>query len=203
MHGYPERLQHKMMVRKTECLVNLGRLQEARQTISDLESSLAAKPILMLSSHQILQRNIQHLKTKIREKETLPEPFPLALTNTFEDMALGEENKQISGASLSVSLCTHPLKGRHLVATKDILPGEVLVKEDAFVSVFNPGEMSPPHHCLDNKRDTRVTSGDLSCHRCLKHTLATVPVAAAAMPSIAARNVCSRHGTTTIAQSVL
>lgn len=175
MHGYPERLQHKMMVRKTECLVNLGRLQEARQTISDLESSLAAKPILMLSSHQILQRNIQHLKTKIREKETLPEPFPLALTNTFEDMALGEENKQISGASLSVSLCTHPLKGRHLVATKDILPGEVLVKEDAFVSVFNPGEMSPPHHCLDNKRDTRVTSGDLSCHRCLKHTLATVP----------------------------
>ena len=139
MHGYPERLQPKMMVRKTECLVNLGRLQEARQTISDLESSLTAKPTLVLSSYQILQRNVQHLKIKIQEKETLPEPIPAALTNAFEDIALGEENTQISGASLSVSLCTHPLKGRHLVATKDILPGELLVKEDAFVSVLIPG----------------------------------------------------------------
>ena len=136
MHGYPERLQPKMM---------------------------------------ILQRNVQHLKIKIQEKETLPEPIPAALTNAFEDIALGEENTQISGASLSVSLCTHPLKGRHLVATKDILPGELLVKEDAFVSVLIPGEMPRPHHCLENKWDTRVTSGDLYCHRCLKHTLATVP----------------------------
>lgn len=175
MHGYPERLRPKMMVRKTECLVNLGRLQEARQTISDLESSLAAKPTPVLSSYQILQRNVQRLKMKIQEKEALPESFPAALTNAFEAMALGEENKQISGASCSVSLCTDSLKGRHLVATKDILPGELLVKEDAFVSVLNPGEMPPSYHCLENKWDTRVTSGDLYCHRCLKHTLATVP----------------------------
>nr|XP_034349203.1 SET and MYND domain-containing protein 4 isoform X2 [Arvicanthis niloticus]XP_034363331.1 SET and MYND domain-containing protein 4 isoform X2 [Arvicanthis niloticus] len=175
MHGYPERLRPKMMVRKTECLVNLGRLQEARQTISDLESSLAAKPTPVLSSYQILQRNVQRLKMKIQEKEALPESFPAALTNAFEAMALGEENKQISGASHSVSLCTDSLKGRHLVATKDILPGELLVKEDAFVSVLNPGEMPPSYHCLENKWDTRVTSGDLYCHRCLKHTLATVP----------------------------
>lgn len=175
MHGYPERLQPKLMIRKTECLVNLGRLQEARQTISDLENSLTTKPTLMPSSHQILQRNVQQLKMKIQEKETLPESFPAALTKALEDMALGEENKQISGASLSVSLCTDPLKGRHLVATKDILPGELLVKEDAFVSVLNPGEMPPLRHCLENKWDTRVTSADLYCHRCLRHTLATVP----------------------------
>lgn len=175
MHGYPERLQPKLMIRKTECLVNLGRLQEARQTISDLENSLTTKPTLMPSSHQILQRNVQQLKMKIQEKETLPESFPAALTKALEDMALGEENKQISGASLSVSLCTDPLKGRHLVATKDILPGELLVKEDAFVSVLNPGEMPPLRHCLENKWDTRVTSADLYCHRCLRHTLAAVP----------------------------
>lgn len=175
MHGYPERLQPKMMLRKTECLVNLGRLQEAKQTITDLESSLAAKPTLVPSSHHILQRSLHHLKVKIQDKETLPETFPAALSRAFEDMALGEENSQISGASHSVSLHTDPLKGRHLVATKDILPGELLVKEDAFVSVLNPGEMPPLHHGLENKWDTRVTNGDLYCHRCLKHTLATVP----------------------------
>ncbi|OBS83595.1 hypothetical protein A6R68_22396, partial [Neotoma lepida] len=175
MHGYPERLQPKMLLRKIACLVNLGRLQEARQTITDLESSLAAKPTLTPSSHQILQKNLRHLKMKIQEKENLPETFPAALTRAFEDMALGEKNKQISGASLSVSLHTDPLKGRHLVATRDILPGELLVKEDAFVSVLNPGEMPPLRHGLENKWDTRVTNGDLYCHRCLKHTLATVP----------------------------
>uniref|UniRef100_G1S5N6 Protein-lysine N-methyltransferase SMYD4 n=1 Tax=Nomascus leucogenys TaxID=61853 RepID=G1S5N6_NOMLE len=85
------------------------------------------------------------------------------------------QNEQLSSASSSIGLCVDPLKGRYLVATKDILPGELLVKEDAFVSVLNPEELPPPPHGLDSKWDTRVTNGDLYCHRCLKHTLATVP----------------------------
>lgn len=174
-HGYPERLQPKMMLRKAECLVTLGRLQEASQAISDLECNLTAKPILTASQFQILQRNLGHLKMKVQEKENITETFPAALTKAFEDMDLREENEQISSASSSVRLCTDPLKGRYLIATKDILPGELLVKEDAFVSVLNPGEMPPLHHGLESKWDTRVTNGDVYCHRCLKHTLATVP----------------------------
>ncbi|XP_058139068.1 SET and MYND domain-containing protein 4 [Dasypus novemcinctus] len=175
MHGCPERLQPKMMLRKAECLVTLGRLQEASQTISDLESHFAAKPTLATSNFQILQRNLSHLKIKVQEKQTLTETFPAALTKAFKDMDLKEENEKISSASSSVSLCTDPLKGRYLIATKDILPGELLVKEDAFVSVLNPGEMSQLHHGLESKWDTRVTNGDFHCHRCLKHTVATVP----------------------------
>lgn len=174
-HGYPERLQPKMMLRKAECLVTLGRLQEASQAISDLECNLTAKPILTASQFQILQRNLSHLKMKVQEKKNITETFPAALTKAFEDMDLREENEQISSASSSVRLCTDPLKGRYLIATKDILPGELLVKEDAFVSVLNPGEMPPLHHGLESKWDTRVTNGDVYCHRCLKHTLATVP----------------------------
>ncbi|XP_077021604.1 protein-lysine N-methyltransferase SMYD4 isoform X2 [Tamandua tetradactyla] len=175
IHGYPERLQPKMMLRKAECLVALGRLQEANQSIGELESYFTATPTLAASHFQILQRNLCHLKIKVQEKETLTETFPVALTDVFKDMNLQEENEQISSASSSVTLCTDPLKGRYLVATKDILPGELLVKEDAFVSVLNPGEMPQVHHGLESKWDTRVTNGDLHCHRCLKHTLATVP----------------------------
>ncbi|XP_037349376.1 SET and MYND domain-containing protein 4 isoform X2 [Talpa occidentalis] len=175
MHGYPERLQPKMMLRKAECLVTLGRLQEASQTISDLESNFISKPTLEPTQFQKMQRNLCHLKMKIQEKENLTETFPATLTKTFEDMNLREENGQISGASSSVSLHTDPLKGRYLIATKDILPGELLVKEDAFVSVLTPGEMPPLHHGLESKWDTTITNGDLYCHRCLKHTLATVP----------------------------
>ncbi|KAF7471488.1 SET and MYND domain-containing protein 4 [Marmota monax] len=172
-HGYPERLQPKMNLRKAECLVTLGKLQEASQTVSDLESDFAAKQTLAASSFQILQKNLHRLKKKVQEKESLPETFPPTLAKAFEDMDLKEENEQISSVSPSVSLCTDPLKGRCLIATKDILPGELLVKEDAFVSVLNPGEM--PHHSLENKWDTKIAIGDLYCHRCLKHTLATVP----------------------------
>lgn len=172
MHGYPERLLPKMILRKAECLVNLGRLQEAKQTISDLESNLTAKAA---SSCHTVQKNLCYLKRKIQEKESLPDPFPAALTTAFEEMDLREESKQVSNASSSVSLVTDPSKGRCLVATKDILPGELLVKENAFVSVLDPGETPPLRHSLESKWETRVTTGDLYCHRCLKHTLATVP----------------------------
>lgn len=174
-HGYPENLQPKMLLRKAECLVTLGRLQEASQTISDLESNFAATPTLAASQFQILQRTLCRLKRKVQEKETLTETFPALLTKALEDMELREENAHVRGASSSVSLRVDPLKGRSLVATKDILPGELLVKEDAFVSVLNPGEMPPRHEGLESKWDTRVTNGDLYCHRCLKTTLATVP----------------------------
>uniref|UniRef100_A0A2K5R5W5 Protein-lysine N-methyltransferase SMYD4 n=1 Tax=Cebus imitator TaxID=2715852 RepID=A0A2K5R5W5_CEBIM len=174
-HGYPERLQPKIMLRKAECLVALGRLQEARQTISDLERNFPASPTLADFPSQSVQRNLHHLKMKVQEKENLPETFPAALAKTLEGVDLGEENKQLSNASSSVGLCMDPLKGRCLVATREILPGEPLVKEGAFVSVLNPGELPPLHHSLDSKWDTRVTNGDLYCHRCLKHTLATVP----------------------------
>ncbi|XP_053424627.1 SET and MYND domain-containing protein 4 isoform X2 [Nycticebus coucang] len=177
LHGYPERLQPKIMLRKAECLVTLGRLQEASQTISDLESinNFTVKPTLADSPFQILQKNLCCLKMKIQEKTNLTEIFPAALPKAFEDMDLREENEQISSASSSVTLCTDPVKGRYLIATRDILPGELLVKEDAFVSVLNPGEMQPLHHGLDSKWRTRITNGDLYCHQCLRHTLATVP----------------------------
>ncbi|XP_059936910.1 SET and MYND domain-containing protein 4 isoform X4 [Mesoplodon densirostris] len=174
-HGYPERLQPKLLLRKAECLVTLGRPHEASQTISDLESNFVAKPTLAASQFQVLQRTLCRLKVKVQEKENLTETSPAALTKAFEDMDLREENEQISNTSSSVGLCMDPLKGRYLVATKDILPGELLVKEDAFVSVLNPGEMPPWHHGLESKWDTRATNGDLYCHRCLKHTLAPVP----------------------------
>nr|XP_021526992.1 SET and MYND domain-containing protein 4-like isoform X1 [Aotus nancymaae] len=174
-HGYPERLQPKVMLRKAECLVALGRLQEAHQTISDLERNFTASPTLADFPSQSVQKNLHHLKMKVQEKENLTETFPAALAKTLEGVDLREENKQLSNASSSVSLCMDPLKGRCLVATREILPGELLVKEDAFVSVLNPGELPPLHHSLDSKWDTRVTIGDLYCHRCLKHTLATVP----------------------------
>lgn len=113
-HGYPERLQPKLLLRKAECLVTLGRPQEASQTVIDLESSFAAKPTLSASQFQILQRILCRVKVKVQEKENLPEIFPEALTKTFEGVDLREENEQIPGASSSVSLHVDQIGRAHV-----------------------------------------------------------------------------------------
>nr|XP_060612740.1 SET and MYND domain-containing protein 4 [Anolis sagrei ordinatus] len=109
--GYPEKLSPKLVLRHTECLQKLSRLEAER------------------------------------EKGSLPET----------DIEAWEENGLVSCASASVRLAYSKDKGRHCIAETDIVPGEVLLKEEAFVSVLRPG------------------NGDVHCHHCLRPLVASVP----------------------------
>uniref|UniRef100_A0A8C3T7Q3 Protein-lysine N-methyltransferase SMYD4 n=1 Tax=Chelydra serpentina TaxID=8475 RepID=A0A8C3T7Q3_CHESE len=173
--GYPDRLQPKILLRKIECLLLLGRLQEAAGVISKVESKIAMDQSLTSTTHQILLRKISQLKVKAHEKENSLVSVPEALAKTQKDLEFWEENGKMSSASSSVSLNFNSCRGRHLVATKDILPGENLVKEEAFVSVLSPGKSLLLQDSAETTWDTRVTNGDLHCHRCLKQLLASVP----------------------------
>ncbi|XP_029768363.1 SET and MYND domain-containing protein 4 isoform X2 [Terrapene carolina triunguis] len=173
--GYPNRLQPKILLRKTECLLLLGRLQEAAGVISTIESKIAMDQSLTSTTRQILLRKISQLKVKAHEKESSPVSVPEALSKTQKDLEFWEENGKISSAFSSVSLNFNSCRGRHLVATKDILPGENLVKEEAFVSVLSPGKSLLLQDSAETTWDTRVTNEDLHCHRCLKQLLASVP----------------------------
>ncbi|KAH1178981.1 hypothetical protein KIL84_000312 [Mauremys mutica] len=173
--GYPNRLQPKILLRKTECLLLLGRLQEAAGVISKVESKIAMDQSLTSTTRQILLRKISQLKVKAHEKENSPVSVPEALSKTQKDLEFWEENGKISSAFSSVSLNFNSCRGRHLVATRDILPGESLVKEEAFVSVLSPGKSLLLQDSAETTWDTRVTNGDLHCHHCLKRLLASVP----------------------------
>ncbi|XP_067422087.1 SET and MYND domain-containing protein 4 [Emydura macquarii macquarii] len=173
--GYPDRLQPKILLRKTECLLLLGRVQEAAGTITEVESKIAMDQNLTSTARQTLLRKVSQLKMKAREKEGSLISAPGALSKTQKDLEFWEENGKISSASSSVSLKFDCCRGRHLVATKDIIPGETLVKEEAFVSVLSPGKSLLLQDGVETKWDTRVTNGDFHCHRCLKQLLASVP----------------------------
>ncbi|XP_075760586.1 protein-lysine N-methyltransferase SMYD4 isoform X2 [Pelodiscus sinensis] len=173
--GYPDRLQPKILLRKTECLLHLGRLQEAAEAISELESKIAMDQSLTSTTHQTLLRKISQLKMKACEKESSPVSVPEALSKTLKDLELWEENGKISSASSSVGLNFDSCRGRHLVATKDILPGESLVKEEAFVSVLIPGKSLLLQDGAETTWDTSVTNEDLHCHHCLRQLLASMP----------------------------
>ncbi|XP_014808732.1 PREDICTED: SET and MYND domain-containing protein 4 isoform X2 [Calidris pugnax] len=174
-HGYPDRLLPKVLLRKAECLLCLGRLQEAANALSAVENKIAVDGIMTNPAHQTLLKKLSQLKIKIHEKESCPQPAREARGDIQRDSEFWEENDSISGASSSLSLNFDMERGRHLVASQDIQPGQNLLKEEAFVSVLCPGEGFLLQDTSETPWDTRVTNADLYCHRCLRQLLASVP----------------------------
>ncbi|NXK85378.1 SMYD4 protein, partial [Formicarius rufipectus] len=173
-HGYPDRLQAKLLLRKAECLLCLGRLQDAADAFSVVESRICMDGLMTSPTHQTLLKKLSQLKVKIHEKERCPEPAQEACGDMQGKAEIWEENDSISGASSSLSLNFDTERGRHLVASQDIVPGQRLLKEEAFVSVLCPGE-SLLLQDSETAWDTRVTNADLYCHHCLRQVLASVP----------------------------
>ncbi|NWW16637.1 SMYD4 protein, partial [Falcunculus frontatus] len=171
-HGYPDRLLPKVLLRKAECLLCLGRLQDAQDILGVLESKTALDRVM--ATHLTRLKKLSQLKVKLREKERCPEPAREARGGIQGKSEIWEENNNISGASSSLRLSFGAERGRHLVASQDIVPGQSLLKEEAFVSVLCPGENLP---LQDGEAawDTQATNADLYCHRCLRQLLASVP----------------------------
>ncbi|NWT90697.1 SMYD4 protein, partial [Lanius ludovicianus] len=167
-HGYPDRLLPKVLLRKAECLLCLGRLQDAQDILGVLESKIPLDRVM--TAHLTRLKKLIQRKVKLHEKE----PAGEACGGIQGKSEIWEENNSISGASSSLSLSFDAERGRHLVASQDIVPGQSLLKEEAFVSVLCPGE-SLPLQAGEAAWDTRATNADLYCHRCLRQLLASVP----------------------------
>ncbi|NWT16876.1 SMYD4 protein, partial [Vireo altiloquus] len=171
-HGYPDRLLPKVLLRKAECLLCLGRLQDAQDILRVLDSEITLDKVM--TTHLTRLKKLSQLKVKLCEEERCPEPAREARGGIQGKSEIWEENSSISGASSSLSLSFDAERGRHLVASQDIVPGQSLLREEAFVSVLCPGE-SLPLQDGGAAWDTRATNADLYCHRCLRQLLASVP----------------------------
>ncbi|XP_019366830.1 PREDICTED: SET and MYND domain-containing protein 4 isoform X1 [Gavialis gangeticus] len=173
--GYPAGLQPKVLLRKAECLLLLGQSRDAAEALSVVESRVAGDEGLMGAARHTLLSQIEQLRAQAREQESDPAPVSVALDEAWEGRVSLEENSHLPGASSSVSLSFDASRGRHLVAAQDILLGESLLSEEAFVSVLNPGEWVLPLDSVETTWDTSITNEDLYCHHCLKQLLASVP----------------------------
>ncbi|NXH31530.1 SMYD4 protein, partial [Myiagra hebetior] len=171
-HGYPDRLLPKVLLRKAECLLCLGRLQDAQDILRGLESKTALDRAM--TTHLTRLKKLSQLKVKLHEKEKCPEPAREARGGFQGKTEMWEENSSVSGASSSLSLSFDAQRGRHLVASQDIVPGQSLLEEEAFVSVLCPGE-SLPLQGAEAAWATGATNADLYCHHCLRQLLASVP----------------------------
>ncbi|XP_040279493.1 SET and MYND domain-containing protein 4 [Bufo bufo] len=126
-HGYPERLQSKILLRQANCLQKLKQCD-----ISNTKS----------------QRSVNHKPQELKG------------------------NPKLTNASSALKIKFSSSKGRHLVASEDIAQGELLVCEEAYVSVIIPDRETVTKK---NPWDISVTNCDLYCHHCLQRMLAPLP----------------------------
>ncbi|XP_078064841.1 protein-lysine N-methyltransferase SMYD4 [Mustelus asterias] len=143
-HGYPQQLEHKILARHTSCLHHLGIPDTALgpQSGGDLRDgggqSARATALPSVGAHS--------------QSRDCPGVQSAAAAILCE-------------VSPALILHSDTLRGRHLVATEELRPGEILLQEEAFAAVLIPGGRGkelPPNE-------------DLYCHHCLGQTDLPLP----------------------------
>ncbi|KAL7303846.1 hypothetical protein TKK_0003970 [Trichogramma kaykai] len=145
--GYPEHLRANLLRRKAKQLKKMGRPEEA--------DAVAEEARLWLEKVQLTDRKKRRLEERIDaatrdpDYET-PESHKRQLQRL--DLALddGERHPQLDNCSTAVDLeYDAASRGRHLVASKTIRPGELLVLEPPYASCLATKRIySHCSHCL-------------------------------------------------------
>ncbi|XP_026576946.1 SET and MYND domain-containing protein 4 [Pseudonaja textilis] len=171
----PEKLLPKIQLRRAECLLSLGRLQEAAGALRSVQEGLSADQRLEAARHRVLLGRLDELRGGAGEESGASLRPPAAPGQAPPDPEPWEESSRVSGTSVAVSLGFSGLKGRHLVAAKDLPPGTLLVREAAFASVLCPGQSLLREGTAQALQDGQPANPDLHCHHCLCPLLASVP----------------------------
>nr|XP_045606325.1 SET and MYND domain-containing protein 4-like [Procambarus clarkii]XP_045606332.1 SET and MYND domain-containing protein 4-like [Procambarus clarkii]XP_045606341.1 SET and MYND domain-containing protein 4-like [Procambarus clarkii] len=151
--GYPPPRRHRLHERQAKCLHILGRGQEAKTILAETMSMLSS-----LSLNEKEAATVKSSLTKLQAKcETSSDSTPA--THQYEQVFYTGpaqpppvSSPQPDVPCLSDALRIHytPIRGRHLVASRDIQPGEVLVVEEALAAVVKLDSTLRSHcsHCL-------------------------------------------------------
>ncbi|KAJ2954066.1 hypothetical protein O0L34_g2280 [Tuta absoluta] len=121
--GYPLSQRHKLLLRRADCLIELGRKEEAQRALDDATKQAATLNLSPTLTAEF-DRHIKMLERKM--EEAVPE-------KTEEDDVLPEcykgENPQFPSASAAIELRRSELVGRHVTATERVRRGDVLFSE--------------------------------------------------------------------------
>ena len=121
--GYPAKQRYKLYERLGYCQQQLGQYSKARTAYNVASDCLTGSDLLPDQIDQ-WRNNLNRNLSKLKEKEDRPSAENAAAK--LPELLDGS-HPQLSAASASVELASDPESGRHFKATKNILPGEVLV----------------------------------------------------------------------------
>lgn len=128
---YPDHLRGKLLCRKLECLRVLNRsdsmndtLDEARNWIERMKLSLDDKEMFERKFNESNNRN-DCFQSNYKKTEYIPNII---------------HNQSIPCASEALTVCTNDKFGRHVVTTRDVQPGEILVVEKPYSKILSLNE---------------------------------------------------------------
>lgn len=138
IYGYPPARKHRLHERQVKCLQALGKFQEAKTILEETINALSA---LSLTDKEAAtaKSSLTTLQAKCESNSS-----PVSSPHQYERVLYtGPERPPPVSCPrpdlpcLSDALRIHytPIRGRHLVANRDIQPGEVLVVESALGAV--------------------------------------------------------------------
>lgn len=136
--GYPGNRRHRLHERQAKCLLALGRTQEARKGLEEainLLTALSLEDKEASTTKNSFMKLLTKCETKEDQEETTGDYQRLFFTGPAAPPSV--TSPQVKNACLSDALriAYTPARGRHLVAEREIQPGEVLIVEDALTAV--------------------------------------------------------------------
>lgn len=153
--GYPKRLRYKLVSRWARCLIALDREKEAVALLDAALEGLGSLPCdeLTLANAKVSLLMVRQLCRKAASSSKGSPSFSLsapalAKEREFKVPKLKNENRSAPALSSAVKVAYTRAKGRHLVATRDINPGELLCVEKSFATVLDSEVMGICSHCL-------------------------------------------------------
>ncbi|RLU24101.1 hypothetical protein DMN91_004310 [Ooceraea biroi] len=162
--NYPDNLRAKLYIRKTECLIILGNrsvedvLEEARHWLDKMS--------LNDSSREKLRTKVQVLRRKTLQTESSTQNIRVQRrTGSAENEAplptIASCNNEVPCASDAVAIKYDKRYGRHVVATRNIRPGEVVAVEQPYSLILKQHNMQT--HCSNC---LRVSWANIPCNHC-------------------------------------
>lgn len=153
-NGYPNEQHSKLLERRVKCFLQLGMEAEAELALKalnvEVQVMVQGKRDLQLSNMTILTQDLQRMKEKAKgpQNHVLTQPTKFGC---LERPSLSHgPNEEIKCASSAIALKYSEDKGRHLIATQNIRPGDVLIVEQPFASVLLPAATSTHcYYCLN------------------------------------------------------
>ena len=151
--NYPKKLLYKIYERKGKCLMNLGKIDDARisfnEALRHVEYSLLEEAVQM--------KAISTIKAELSKFDVKDNTIPY-WNKTAEHKIppmINEKDRHdyILCSSKALSVVSNPEEGRHAVAARDISAGEIILVEEPFSYVpVVEGYETNCFNCLDHLR---------------------------------------------------
>ncbi|KAK0175758.1 hypothetical protein PV327_009484 [Microctonus hyperodae] len=131
--NYPNELKAKLYARRVRCLSILNvnssdelndALDKTRAWLEKMDLNNAGRVIVEKTLNNSMNIKIEKPRIKLDDERNLPE--------------IPNDNKEIPGASSAIAINYSEEFGRHIVATRDIEPGELIVAQKNYSWVLDP-----------------------------------------------------------------